>query len=205
MCDCAGLAVQSNARLVDAWGMGENQTSTTPSHLRLGDVLVEQGLLNESDVEAILNQQHQTGRPFGEIAETMCNVSSEAIEEAWACQYEHNAPTMDPVKCTPRADACALVTARQAWQFRCLPMSLEDDTLVIATTKRHIHRALRFATRVLDRPAYFVMTSEERLAEALAKHYPLCGTSSSKDSEVSSTQFNTYMTKMRMDRVRKSG
>ena len=52
--------------------------------LLLGEVLVEQGLLSELDVRSILEQQRKSGRPFGEIAERLCNVSTEAIEEAWS-------------------------------------------------------------------------------------------------------------------------
>ena len=176
-----------------------SQRSEDTNRLRLGDVLVEQGLLSESDVALILKRQHRSGRPFGEIAESMCDISTEAIEEAWACQYAHNAPTIDPLTVIPRADARSIICARQAWQFRCLPMNLEGDTLVIATTQGYLHRALRFATRVLDRPAYFVMTTEARLAAALSTHYPLGGMNS---SSVSSDTIKRLVTKMRIERFR---
>lgn len=169
--------------------------------LRLGDVLVEQGLISEFDVKLILKRQCRSGKPFGEIAEAMCDISSEAIEEAWACQYAHNAPTIDPIQVIPRADARALISARQAWQFRCLPMNLEGNTLVIATTQMHLHRALQFATRVLDRPAYFVMTTEGRLAAALSIYYPLCGMSASL---ISGETINRLVSKMRIDRLREA-
>jgi len=180
--------------------------NTTPqvSRIRLGEVLIEQGLLCETDVKKILSEQAQTGRPFGEIAESLCNLSSEAIEEAWAFQYAHNAPTVDPVLCIPRAAACELVSARQAWQFRCMPMNREGDTLVIATTKRHIRRALKFATRVLGRPAYFVMTTEDRLCAALSEHYPLGGKHSAT-AGISDESVHRFMTKMRMARMRQTG
>ena len=170
--------------------------------LLLGDVLVEQGLLSESDVSLILKRQRKSGKPFGEIAEAMCDISTEAIEEAWACQYAHNAPTIDPMQVIPRADARALICARQAWQFRCLPMNVEGDTLVIATTQKYLHRALQFATRVLDRPAYFVMTTEARLAAALSAHYPLGGMSA---SSISSDTIKRLLNKMRIDRLREAG
>ena len=38
--------------------------------LRLGEVLVEQGMLTETQVEEILTVQRATRRPFGVIAET---------------------------------------------------------------------------------------------------------------------------------------
>ena len=168
--------------------------------LRLGEVLVEQGMLTDSQTEEILTQQRATGRPFGVIAESLCNLSMEAIEEAWACQYAQNARTIDPFTEIPRTDAKKLITTRQAWQFRCLPMSLEGNTLVIATTPKHLRRALKFATGVLDRPAYFVMTTDNRLAAALSEHYPISGMGVSC---VDGNSINRLVTKMRLERLRK--
>jgi hypothetical protein len=178
---------------VNAWKNGRT--------LLLGEVLVEQGLLSESDVYSILEQQESSGRPFGELAEKLCNISMEAIEEAWAYQYAYNAPMIDPVTFIPRSEARALVSARQAWQFRCLPMNLEGNTLVLATTTRYLHRALKFATRVLDRPAYFMMTTEARLASALSEYYPLGGMSV---ANATNDTMKRLMHKMRMERLRES-
>ena len=182
--------------------MDEVNTWKNGRTLLLGEVLIEQGLLSESDVYSILEQQASTGRPFGEIAEKHCNISIEAIEEAWAYQYAYNAPTIDPVTFIPRSDAKALVSSRQAWQFRCLPMNLEGDTLVLATTSHYLQRALKFATRVLDRPSYFMMTTEARLAAALSNHYPLGGMSA---ANATNDTMKRLMYKMRLDRLREAG
>ena len=69
-----------------------------------------------------------------------------------------------------------LITRRQAWQFRFLPLSIDESgTLVAATTREHLSRAVRFATRVLDRPCSFIMTDAEYLAERLEAYYALPG------------------------------
>jgi len=186
----------------DGLAMDETTTWKNTRALLLGEVLVEQGLLSEQDVYKILEHQKKSGRPFGELAEKLCNISTEAIEEAWAYQYAFNAPTIDPLSFIPRSDAKKLVSARQAWQFKCLPMNLEGDTLVLATTPRHLQKALKFATRVLDRPAYFMMTTEARLSAALSEHYPLggmCASSASNDT------MKRLMYQMRMERMREAG
>ncbi len=169
--------------------------------LRLGEVLIEQGMLTESQVDAILREQRETNRPFGVIAESLCSISTEAIEDAWACQYAQNTRTIDPFVEIPRTEAKEMITTRQAWQFRCLPMSLEGETLVIATTPKHLRRALKFATSVLCRPAYFVMATENRLAAALTEHYPIGGMGT---STVTGDTINRLVTKMRLDRLRES-
>ena len=170
--------------------------------LLLGEVLVEQGLLSELDVRSILEQQRKTGRPFGAIAEKLCNISTEAIEEAWSYQYACNAPTIDPLTFMPRAEAKSMISPRQAWQFRCLPMNVEGDTLVLATTQKYLQRALKFATRVLDRPAYFMMTTEGRLATALSEHYPLGGMNA---ANATNDTMKRLLHKMRIDRLREAG
>ena len=99
--------------------MSNQQSRKIKKPLRLGEVLVEQGMLSETQVEQILTTQRTTCRPFGVIAESLCNLSMEAIEEAWASQYAQNTRTIDPYAEIPRAEAKELITTRQAWQFRC--------------------------------------------------------------------------------------
>lgn len=46
---------------------------------------------------------------------------------------------------------------------------------MIATTLSNLRRALRFATKVLGVPAFFVLTDEQGLGEALCHHFRLPG------------------------------
>jgi hypothetical protein len=72
-------------------------------------------------------------------------------------------------------EAAGLVTRRQAWQFRILPLRFEGRELLIATTQQHLRRALRFATNVIGIPIFFVMAKPKALGQALCKRYPLPG------------------------------
>ena len=81
-------------------------------------------------------------------------------------------------------------------------MNLEGDTLVLATTPRYLQRALQFATRILDRPAYFMMTTEARLAAALQEYYPLGGMSA---ASASNDTMKRLVHKMRLERLREAG
>ncbi len=179
-----------------------NNTQKNRTQLRIGEILIEQGLLTPREVDEILLEQEANKKPFGVIAEWMCGISVEAIEEAWATQYTQNAPEIDPSVYKPRQDAMQMMTARQAWQFRCIPMSIEGNTLVLATTKQHIHRALKFATRVLSCPAYFVLTTDSKLAEALNEHYPM---SRLGDASATDKTMKALMQKLRFDRFKRAG
>jgi len=143
--------------------------------VRLGQLLVEGGVLTGQQVDRIVAVQAETGEPFGLLAERLFSVDPERIEEAWARQYAGLTRTVDPEVEVYNDDASALVTRRQAWQFRILPLRFEGRELLIATTQQHLRRALRFATNVIGIPVFFVMAESKALGRALCKRYPLPG------------------------------
>jgi hypothetical protein len=144
-------------------------------HIRLGEVLIESGVLSPEQVEKVLSRQRETGEPFGVISEQLCGVEPAAIEEAWATQYARITRRIDPAIEVFDAKAADLVTRRQAWQFRVLPIRFDDGELMMATTRRHLRRALRFATNVVGLPVYLVLAEPLPLGEALCRRYPLPG------------------------------
>ncbi|MHC4415834.1 MAG: GspE/PulE/PilB domain-containing protein [Planctomycetota bacterium] len=145
------------------------------SEVRLGQLLVASGVLTNQQVKSILTQQEATGEPFGLLAERMFGVDPERIEEAWAQQYAGLTRTVDPQVEVFDDQAAGLVTRRQAWQFRILPLRFEGRELIIATTQRHLRRALRFATNVIGVPVFFVMSEPSALGRALCARYALPG------------------------------
>lgn len=147
------------------------------SEVRLGQILVDGGVLTRRQVGEILSMQERTGEPFGVLAERLCNVDPETIEEAWARQYARLTRTVDPESEVYDDEACRLVSRRQAWQFRILPLRVEGREVIIATTQRHLRRALRFATNVIGVPVFFVMADPRKLGEALCRRYALPGMS----------------------------
>lgn len=140
---------------------------------RLGELLVAQGVMTEREVERVLSRQQQDGRPFGALAEEICGVDPSLIEAAWIDQYRQIQATSRRTLATAEPEALALVDARQAWQFRLLPLSIDDEALVAATTTQHMARAARFASAVLGRTVIFTIVDSEELAAALERHYPM--------------------------------
>ncbi len=143
--------------------------------VRLGQLLIEQGVLTADQVSDALERQADSGEPLGLLCERLYGVAPEAIELAWAAQYARLTRTIDP-EAEPLEDrALGLITRRQAWQFRILPLRFDGNELMIATTLSHLRRALRFAVNVIGVPVFFVMTDEEQLGRALCRHYELPG------------------------------
>ncbi len=143
--------------------------------VRLGDLLVERGVLTEEQRAEILRRQRTDPRPFGALAERLFGVKPEAVEQAWAEQFEGLTPRVDPRRERVDAGVLGLIDRRQAWQFRVLPLRYDDGDLVMCTTREHLVRALKFTGWRLARPCHFVLADPVALGEALMRHYHLEG------------------------------
>jgi len=143
--------------------------------LRLGELMVRRGLLSQRQVEKVLEAQGRSARPFGELAEEMFDLHPGDVERVWAEQYALQTPRIDPRTERISKEAVDLLSRRQAWQFRVLPLRVESGELCLCTTAENLPRALRFVYRRLETPAYFVTADDDALQEALQKHYPMTG------------------------------
>ncbi|MDG1838072.1 MAG: hypothetical protein P8I91_04635 [Phycisphaerales bacterium] len=143
--------------------------------VRLGHLLVRNGILEDSQVKRALDEQARTGVPFGVACEQLFSVDPRDIEQAWAEQYAGITQTINPLQESIDPAAQSLVQGRQAWQFGVLPIRWDDSELMVATTPDLLVRAHRFMTRHFDQPVFFVMTSSAHLESAIQRAYPLPG------------------------------
>jgi len=143
--------------------------------VRLGQLLVQADVLTPRQVDDIVTEQERTGEPFGLLAERLFGVDPLKIEDAWARQYAGLTRTVNLAIEVFDEQAAELVTRRQAWQFRIMPLRFEGRELLIATTQQHLRRALRFATNVIGIPVFFVMADPMDLGRALCARRPLPG------------------------------
>jgi len=141
--------------------------------VRIGELLVEQGVLTEKQVRHILRVQEASHRPFGDLAERMYGVSPRAIEDAWVRQYLRLAGTVDLREQLIEESCLRLLNRRQAWQFHVLPLHRTDSALNLATDAEHLVRAVNFSSRRLREPVCFLIARRRQLREFLMKHYPV--------------------------------
>jgi hypothetical protein len=149
--------------------------SQQPQGIRIGQLLVAQGVLNEEQVEQIVERQREVGRPFGDLAERMFEVDPDAVERAWIDQYLGFGTEADLNEQHIEEEVLELLTRRQAWQFRILPLRREEDELIVATSREHFRRAVNFAWRRLEEPLYFLIVPPAQLEQYLMHHYPWPG------------------------------
>lgn len=143
--------------------------------LRFGDLLVDSGVLTIEQRDQVLDEQKLVSLPFGDLAERMFGIDPDTIEQAWATQYESLAGVIDPTSGEIEAAAAAVVTPRQAWQFKVLPLRFEHGELMLCTPRQNLPRALRFAATQLAESCFFVVAEPDPMAEVLQRLYPMPG------------------------------
>ncbi len=141
--------------------------------IRLGEILVRDGLLTEDQRVEIMEVQKLGARPFGLLAEEMFGLSSKAIEQAWATQFSEIADWIDPLDAQIAANALATIERRQAWQFRCLPLWFDRRELLVASDTASLPRAMRFVGWRVPDPCRFLLATPEALTAALQAYYPM--------------------------------
>ena len=141
--------------------------------VRLGEILVQQGLLNREEVSQVLQTQKSLGRPFGVLAERMFGLDPRSVESAWVAQYAQLAKCSDPEEFDVDRACIGLVNRRQAWQFQIAPIARDGDELVVVTDEKHLAKALRYAAATFKDPVFFRVVESGKLQSFLMKHYPV--------------------------------
>ncbi|MFI4862485.1 MAG: hypothetical protein ACIAXF_17610 [Phycisphaerales bacterium JB063] len=142
--------------------------------IRIGEILIEQGVLSEQQVFEIVQAQKKLHLPFGVLAERMFDVTLESIENAWIEQYHRFTGTINLDEQRFDDQALRLINRRQAWQFEIVPIGFEPTgELMMAASRRRLARAVTFATNRLDKVVYFRIAESEQMQQFLRRYYPM--------------------------------
>ncbi len=142
--------------------------------IRIGEILVERGILSAQQVFEIMQTQKQRGLPFGVLAERMFDVTVETIEQAWIDQYSRLTGEVDLRDEHVDIRVLKLINRRQAWQFEILPLRMESTgELLMAASRARLARAVTFAANRLRPIVYFRIARSDQLRSFLRKHYPM--------------------------------
>lgn len=152
----------------------QHETPRPGQPIRIGQILIEQGVLNDQQVLEILDAQRRRGLPFGVLAEQMFEVSVESIERAWIEQFYRFSGYMDLDNQAVDAQALSLINRRQAWQFEIVPLRFEPNgELLVAASRTRFARAVTFVASRLQPVAFFRLVESDQLRKFLRKHYPM--------------------------------
>jgi cellulose synthase/poly-beta-1,6-N-acetylglucosamine synthase-like glycosyltransferase len=99
---------------------------------RLGDILIQRGLITEDELRIALERQEQTGSRLGEILYYEMRLGEEDLAAALADQLR--VPLVDLDGVDPDPTALDVIPEALQREGRCVPLAIDDTALYIAIT-----------------------------------------------------------------------
>lgn len=141
--------------------------------LRIGDILIEQGILTERQVRHIQNVQRSVARPFGELAEHLYGLSPKVQDDPFMEQCLAATGAIDLDEIDINTSSLRVLSRRQAWQFHVMPIFRDENNLNLVTDSANFVRAMNFAAHQLIEPSYVMRAERHQLRRLLMRHYPV--------------------------------
>src|SRR5215470_352042 len=138
---------------------------------RLGEILVQAGVLAEPQLRAALTEQRRWGGPLGRILVDMKLISEEAMVQALSHQL--NLPAVNLDQRAVQREALEAIHGDLAEQLSVVPFAIQGKFLDLAMcdpTNVSTIDTLRTKTRLNIRP---YLAGPKAIERALARHYRL--------------------------------
>jgi MSHA biogenesis protein MshE len=141
-----------------------------PQKVRLGDLLIQQGLLTEEQLKTALDEQKRTGRKLGRVFVESGYVTEEGISQALARQLQ--IPFVDLKNFTPKPDLIRLLPEAPARRFRALVLDqLLDGRLQVGLADPTDLQAYDEITRLVHREIDLAVVTESQLLAMVDRVY----------------------------------
>lgn len=102
----------------------------TPKRIRIGDELLQRGLINETQLQVALSEQRRVHRPLGEILVSLGFV--QAIDTARLLSEQLGLPLISPDEIEPEEFVIEALDPELVRRARAFPYSIEAGTLNVA-------------------------------------------------------------------------
>ncbi|MBT9488693.1 MAG: Flp pilus assembly complex ATPase component TadA [Rubrivivax sp.] len=140
-----------------------------PDKLRLGDVLVQQGLLTPEQLEHTLAEQRGSGKKLGRLLIDRGTITEESLAHALARQLR--VPVVNLKSFPVRSETVRLLPESPARRHRALVLDDKGEHLLVGFVDPLDLVAYDEVTRLLKRPVRMAVVPESQLAPALDRHY----------------------------------
>ncbi|MQY50696.1 MSHA biogenesis protein MshE [Rhodocyclus tenuis] len=140
-----------------------------PEKIRLGDLLMQQGLLTSEQLRFALDEQKRSGRKLGRIVVDSAFVTEEAISQALARQLR--IPFVDFKNFNPSADLVRLLPESQARRFRAIVLAENDGRLRVGLADPTDLQAYDEVARILRREIDLAVVTETQLLALIDRVY----------------------------------
>ena len=140
-----------------------------PEKIRLGDLLIQQGLLTDEQLKFALDEQKRSGRKLGRIVVESAFVTEVAIAQALARQLR--APYVDLKLFNPRQELINLLPEAQARRFRAVVLDEVDGRLRVGFADPTDLQAFDELVRLLRRDIELAVVAEGQLLALIDRVY----------------------------------
>ncbi len=141
-----------------------------PQKIRLGDLLIQQGLLTEEQLKIALDEQKRTGRKLGRVFVESGYVTESGISQALARQLR--IPYIDLGNFAPKPDLIKLLPEAPARRFRALVLGeTGDGRLQIGMSDPTDLQAYDEITRQVRREIDLAVVTESQLLAMIDRIY----------------------------------
>ena len=140
-----------------------------PEKIRIGDLLIKQGLLTGQQLELVLTEQKRSGRKLGRIIVDSGFVSEAGIAGALAQQLQ--APFFDLKNFVPNPELIKLLPEAQARRYRALVLREQDEALLVGFADPTDLSSFDDITRIVKREVRLAVVMESQLLAMLDKVY----------------------------------
>lgn len=140
-----------------------------PEKIRLGDLLIQQGLLTDEQLKFALDEQKRSGRKLGRIVVDSSFVTEEAISQALARQLQ--ATYVDLKHFNPKPELINLLPEAQARRFRAVVLEEVGDKLRVGFVDPTDLQAYDDVFRLLRREIDLAVVAESQLLALIDRVY----------------------------------
>lgn len=139
------------------------------TRIRLGDLLVQEGLISASELNAALSEQKQTGRKLGTTLITMGLVTEHEMLQLLSTHFKVPLIDLDDYPINP--NAVKQLPEIQARRYRALVIDDKGEALLVAMTDPADLTAVDNLSDALSKPVELAVVSEAQLFAAYDTFY----------------------------------
>ena len=150
-------------------GKKKTQNDNFVSKRKLGELLIESGLLTIDKLKDALEAQKSTGKRLGEALIDMKIISEE--EMAFSLAMQLKIPFIDLIDYSIKDDILDCIPEEVCQKFKCIPLSMKNSILDVAMADPldlHIMKDLQFITGYNIQPA---ISTRSQIMDKLQRHY----------------------------------
>ncbi len=136
---------------------------------RLGSLLVDENIITDEQLQEALRVQQETGEMLGNVLVQRGFVEENRLLAVLARHYAGLKLTLE--HCKIGQDVINLLPASMAAEFMAMPVSANEDRVILAMADPTDDRAVQALASHLRRRVWPVLCSREVLQRALAVHY----------------------------------